>query len=364
MSAAERFKKLLPALGLLLLLTACSEPAAQSDNLNLTLGESTTAANYKTLILQPTDVQKESQLTVEPTYDTSVALQTDEELTFVEYLVSRDAQVEAGTPLVRLTRGAGEADVLEAQLALRRHEEETQATLADLLEKKTLASEAAADGTPLSQARAELAALEYEQAVTESRQKTAELTQALEEASAAREDVILTAPFDAVITSMTGLSTGAKLSEGTELMTLAKRDSLVLTGTSNTDFFQYGMSVRVEYGKVNSRKSVTGRVVATDRVLTDLPGQAAVYIVLDDDSLTADDLEKPTAYVTTQQLKNAMTVPKSAITTVNGKSCVNVLFGDTVQTRYVIKGITVGSVGDYQVQILAGLEYGWEIVLD
>jgi hypothetical protein len=57
-------------------------------------------------------------------------------------------------------------------------------------------------------------------------------------------------------------------------------------------------------------------------------------------------------------------VPKSAVSSENGAYYVNVLEGDTVQKRYILRGITGGSVGDYKVQVLAGLTVGQTIVLD
>ena len=344
------------ALALALLLTGCGRmQSAGSENIYTPPAETgVKTANYHTMELAPADVTKVSSLNVDPVYDVSVAVKTQEPLIFGEYLVSRGDRVQAGDPLARFSRNASQADAEEARLALQRAQETYDADVARLE-----AACAASQGTAQALAR-----LDLEEYQLQGDQRLAELTRALEDARARLEDVYYYAPFDAVVREQTSYSPGAKLPAGSGLVTLCKTDSLVLTATSNTDFFQYNMPVTVEYGKVNSRKTVTGRVVATDRVLTDQPAMAAVYIALDDRTLTAEELEKPTAYVTTVQLKQAMVVPKSAVETENGESYVNILQGDTVQPRYITKGITGGSVGEFQVQVLAGLEYGQLIVLD
>lgn len=360
-------KRLLPLVLAALLLTGCAgQETGASENIYTPQRQTgASAANYTTMALTPMDISKDSELSLTPGYDVTVELRTDQDLVFAEYLVSRGEAVAQGQALARLTSNASQADVVEAELALERARERQARTMEALetaledTKKRTDLSEEALE------IQVELAELSIqEQQVLDDRELES-LQQAVSEAEARLEDVYYYAPFDGVVSALTSYSAGIRLESGSALMSLHRADSLILVGTTSTDNFQFGMAVTVEYGKANRRKTVQGRVVATDRVLGSyFPQNGSVYIRLDDDTLTAEDLENPKALVHIVQLKDQMLVPKSAVETENGNYYVNILEGDTVQKRYILRGVTVGSVGDFQVQVLAGLEFGQLLVLN
>ena len=360
-------KRMMPLVLAALLLTGCGSPqTAGSQNIYTPRQQSgATVANYTTLTLVPGDISKDSELSLTPGYDVTVELRTQQNLVFAEYLVGRGESVTQGQPLARLQSEASQADVLEAELALERareRQERTMETLQAALEETMARTDLSDEALELQIALAELSIQEQQ---VRDEGELARLRQALEEAQERMEDVYYYAPFDGVVSTLTSYSAGSRLESGSLLLSLHKADSLILVGTTNTDNFQFGMTVTVEYGKANRRKTVQGRVVATDRVLGDyFPQNGSVYIKLEDNTLLADDLENPTARVHTIQLKDQMIIPKSAVQTENGEYYVYILEGDTVQKRYILRGVTVGSVGEFQVQVLAGLEYGQLLVLN
>ena len=360
-------KRMVPLVLAALLLTGCGGlETAGSENIYTPQRQTgASAANYTTLTLAPGDISKDSELSLTPGYDVTLEIRTQEDLVFAEYLVGRGESVSQGQALARLESEASQADVLASELALERAQERqarTMEALETVLEETKDRTDLSGEALELQIALAELAIQEQQ---AQDARELVRLRQALEDARARLEDVYYYAPFDGVVSTLTSYSAGSRLDSGSALLTLHKADSLILVGTSNTDNFQFGMTVTVEYGKANRRKTVQGRVVATDRVLGDyFPQSGSIYIKLDDHTLTADDLENPLARVHTIQLKDQMIVPKSAVQTENGEYYVNILEGDTVQKRYILRGVTVGSVGDFQVQVLAGLQYGQLLVLN
>ena len=360
-------KRLLPLIICAALFLQGCGAAQTSESPNLYVPEETgdAGANYRTLVLEPEDIYKDSTLSLSPVYDVTMEIAADEPLILAEYLVGRNDRVTAGEPLVRLTRDVSQADVLQAELALQRAEKQQarqMQQLEDALEgtrRRTDLSEAART----AQEALDQLAIE-EQQLLDQRESEA-LTQAIADAEVLMEDVYYYAPFDGIVGSVANFGPGEKINAGTVMMTLNKADSLLLVGNSGTDFFQYGMEVTVEYGGAKSKTSTSGRVVATDRVLSEyLPHSENIYIRLEDSSIPAEKLDRASATVHTLQLKDQMLVPRSAVKAENGAYYVSILEGDTVQKRYILPGVTVGNVGEYRIQVLSGLSFGQQVILD
>ncbi len=346
----------LAAAAMLTAVSGCG--STQQKSAMLAEAEASGGANYRTAVAQVGDLIKTSELSIEPTYYLSQTLYCQESgLYFDSFSVSRGQLVEEGQLIATFTRKGSEAELESAKLALQRAEEEYEKTSARLLDE---VSAAGAKGSIYVQlAQLELDQYEYNQSV-----QLEKLRSDVADAEAAFENEYIYAPFDCIVSSLASLDKGAEVDVGKELAVLDQADSLVLLSSSTAKNFLYNMNVTVEYGRKDSRKTVTARVVAADSVLPEgVAGTGHTYFKLDE-ALTEDELTKPSASVTTVQAQNALLVPRGAVEVEDGNYYVSVLDGGMVKKRYVIRGITGGTVGESCTVILAGLSSGQTVILN
>lgn len=316
------------------------------------------AANYRTAVAQEGDLIKNSELSLEPTYYLSQTIYCPESgLYFEGFNVSRGQFVEKGELIATFSRKGSEADLEAAKLALQRAQEEYEITSAEL-------GSAASAAKSIGGAYGELAQLELEQYEYNQNVEIKRLEAELEEAQQAFENEYIYAPFDCVVYSLGSFDKGVEVDYGKEIAELKQADSLVLYSSTTAKNFLYNMDVTVEYGRRDERQTVTARVVGTDAVLPDgVAGSGHTYFKLDAD-LTEEEVNKPTAYVTTVQAQDALLVPRGAVEVEDGSYYVSVLDGDMVKKRFVIRGVTGGTVGESCTVILAGVEPGQTVILD
>ncbi|MBE6991955.1 MAG: efflux RND transporter periplasmic adaptor subunit [Ruminococcaceae bacterium] len=330
----------------------------ESETAMLTQNAEAKTANYRTAVAEEGNLIKTSELSLEPKYYLGQTIYCPESgLYFDSFSVSRGQFVKKGELIATFTRKGSVADLEESYLAvLRAHDEyvETQ----EKLEQKWV--EARSKGAIYE----ELAELELEQYRYNQTVKINALDKAYMEAQAAFEPEYIYAPFDCIVHSLGSFDTGSEVDKGKEIAELKQADSLVLFSSTTAKNFLYNMDVTVEYGRRDERKTVTARVVATDAVLPDgVAGSGHTYFKLDGD-ITEDELNKPSASVTTVQAQDALLVPRGAVEVEDGSYYVSVLEGDMVKKRYVIRGITGGTVGESATVILAGIKSGQTVILN
>lgn len=338
-------------------LCGCSENNSGTAMLTEDIGAAK-AANYRTAVAEEGDLIKTSELSLEPTYYLGQTLYCSESgLYFDGYNVSRGQLVKEGELIATFTRKGSEADLEAAKLALQRAQEEYETTMAQL--ESELQSARAKGGVYTQLAQLELEQYDYNQSI-----EIQNLQAQVEEAQQAFENEYIYAPFDCIVYSLGSFDKGVEVAYGKEIAELKKADSLVLYSSTTAKNFLYNMDVTVQYGRRDERQTVTARVVGTDAVLPDgVAGTGHTYFKLDAD-LTEDELNKPSASVSTVQAQNALLVPRGAVEVEDGNYYVSVLDGDMVKKRYVIRGITGGTVGESCTVILAGVESGQTVILD
>ncbi len=321
-------------------------------------GAAAKAANYRTALAEEGDLIKTSELSLEPTYYLGQTIYCPESgLYFEGFSVSRNQLVKKGELIATFTRKGSEAELEAAKLALQRAEEEYEKSVARLQAEVTAARSRGS-------LYAELAQLELEQYEYNQTIELEKLSAAVSEAEHGFENEYIYAPFDCVVYSLASLDKGVEVDYGKEIAELKQADSLVLFSSTTAKNFLYNMDVTVEYGRRDERDTVTARVVSNDAVLPDgVVGSGHTYFKLDAD-LTEDELNKPSASVTTVQAQNALLVPRGAVEVEDGRYYVSVLEGGMVKKRFVIRGITGGTVGENCTVILAGIKSGQTVILD
>ncbi len=351
-----RITALILAAAAMISLSGCS--SSDAGTAMLTQNAEAKTANYRTAVAKEGDLIKTSELSLEPTYYLGQSIYCPESgLYFDGFSVSRGQLVKEGELIATFTRKGSEADLESAKLALQRAEEEYEKTVDELTSELTAAR---AKGSVY----AELAQLELEQYEYNQQVEIEQLRSSVADAEHGFENEYIYAPFDCVIHSLGSFDKGVEVAAGKEIAELKMADSLVLFSSTTAKNFLYNMNVTVEYGRRDERQTVTARVVANDAVLPDgVAGSGHTYFKLDAD-LTEDELNKPSASVTTVQAQSALLVPRGAVEVEDGNYYVSVLDGDMVKKRYVIRGITGGTVGENCTVILAGVESGQTVILN
>lgn len=341
-----------------LVLCGCTADVTSGSSILSGEFQTTKTANYKTAVADYGDLVKTSTLTLEPRYLMSETLRYNgwSEVFFGEFNVSNNQQVKEGDLLVTFTKKGSEAELEGCRLAYERAVESFQKTSAELLD--------AAQAPGLSGIEAQLLMLDYEQYVLNETQEIAELEAQYDDAKAAFEDEYLYAPYDGVVSSFAVMSEGAPVASDKDLLTIKKSGSMLMVGKTSTSNFLYNMTVTVEYGKSDNRKTVTGRVVSTDKVMPEGSIKTEEIYVKLDESIPDSELTKAQMTVVTVQAKDALLVPRAALTIEEGRYYVSILNGDMVQKRYVLRGILGGTIGEQSAVILSGLEAGQTVILD
>ena len=344
-------KRILAAGAALLLLTGC---AAETQSAQETILSETVAdkvKTYETYEVVPGDIVKSGTMSLGVVYtQTQVLKAPGNDLWLEEVCVERKALVKEGEVIATFRRPSSEADVAEAELNLARAQKMLDQQLETL---QTSIDNAQGD------IAVELAQLRYDKAVYMAERQMKGLQNAVDTAKAAFDLVELVAPYDCIIDSVAYLYDEQEVDVSTEIVEISRLSSMCLVGETSTSNFQYGNEIEVQYGKKDSRKSVTAKVVSTSTLL----GQDGQKIwVLLDEPMAEDDLTKPTAQSEYVQIQDALTVPRSAIESENGSAYVQILVDGVSHKRYIIRGINVGTAGEGHVVVLSGLEPGQLVI--
>ena len=184
-----------------------------------------------------------------------------------------------------------------------------------------------------------------------------------EELAELREDYERTcvyAPASGYISDVVYLKEGEPVYSGTTLASLYSTDRLLLRVKNENGQFRYNMPVTVETGVAKSRVTVSGRVVATDLLLSSADRTENVaYIQLDD---TGEEvaLKNSQASCETVRILNVLTAPRATLTLEAGNYYVNKLVDGRVEKRFV----NVRLANTQQLWVLQGLDEGDLVIRD
>ena len=352
------------ALGLLVSAGCASgNTAAQGEVLirnTYGLGKTTT---YRLQEIGPTEIAHTGGLNVSESWQLIKPVRSGEsELRLKEICVSRGQQVKAGDPVFILQGLGSAADIELKKLEINAFESrasEMLAWYADQIE----AAEELPSGTESQRKRKELqleyARLEYDKYQNQSEYSLSSMKQQLQELEAAAGEIVLTAPVSGSIHSLTSrYAPGDLVPAGTELCSVYGSEGLRFYGSSGTGYFVYGREISIQMGKGSRSATLTGRVVSSPEVVGEGNPGSVILMEVDatEEELTASEGDASVSFTI---LTDVYAVPKSCIRTRDGVSCVDLLIGDTVCTRNVVRGPGSSNM----VSILSGLSEGDQVVV-
>ncbi len=324
------------------------------------LGKTTT---YRLQAIGPTEIAHTGSLTVSESWQLIKPVRSgDSEARLKEICVSRGQQVEAGDPVFILQGLGSAADIELKKLEINAFESRSSEMLA-WYESQIEAAEGLPSGTEAQRAKRDLqleyARLEYEKYQNQSEYTLFSMRAQLQELEAAAGEIVLTAPVSGSIHNLSSrYAPGDLVPAGTELCSVYGSEGLRFFGSSSTGSFVYGREVSISMGKGGRSMTVTGRVVSSPEVISSAFPGSSILLEVDatEEELTAAEGNASVSYTI---LSGVYAVPKNCIKTRDGISCVDLLIGDTVCTRNVVRGPGTNSM----VSILNGLQEGDQVVV-
>ncbi len=318
---------------------------------------------YNLQEIAPAEVTRSASLTVNESWQMVRSVRTGNvECRLKSINVARGQTVEAGD-IVAVLQGLGsEADVELKRLEISAYES-NQAELLAWYAGQIAAAEAMPGNTEAQRKKRSLqleyAQLEYRKYELQSEYTRSTMERQLQALEEAAGEIVITAPVSGSIHNLsTRYAPGDLIPANSELCSVYDSAGLRFYGTSSIGAFVYGREVTVTMQKGSRRAEITGRVVSSPEVLGgNYPGN----VILMEVDAAADELlgTQGEADVSYTVLSGVFAVPKNAVATRDGVSCVDVLIGDTVCTRNVVRGPTVGG----SVAILHGLKEGDRVVV-
>lgn len=360
MWSAKRILAAGMALALFAGLSACTTETSEMKENILTGVAAEKTRTYETYQMVEGNIEKTGTLSLTPIYTQTQSLcAPEDDLLLDRILVDRKQRVSEGEVVATFKQHSSEARLAAAELALSRAQEALTEQLETLQE--AIDDAETNKGTELGDCRWELAVLAFDRAQYNGARQLKQLQDTVDSERAKFETVELRAPFDCIVDSVAYLYDEQEVNKKTAIAEISRLSSMALVGETATNNFQYGNDIRVEYGKKGARSSVPAHVVSTSTLLGQ-DGQK-IWMVLDE-PMEKDDLQKPTAKVDIIQIRNALTVPRTAIQAENGSSYVQILVDGVAHKRYIIRGIAVGTAGEGHVVVLSGLEPGQDVILN
>ncbi|MBR4703539.1 MAG: hypothetical protein IKO91_06820 [Oscillospiraceae bacterium] len=356
-------KRLLPLFlaSCLLLASGCGGKAAgearEAQILDSgSLGKSTT---YRLKEIQPEPLGHSASLTVSESWQFVKSIRSgNSELRLKEICVSRGQHVSAGDPIAILEGLGSQADMELMRLEIS-SAEANQKELLSYYEGALQAAEGMSSSGAERALRVEYAQLELEKYKLQSDYYLSSLYSQLSVLEAEAAQVVLTAPVEGSIRSLnTRLSPGDLVPAGTEVCSVYADAGLRFYGNSSSGSFVYGRSVSIRISKGSRSQTVTGRVVSSPEVVSGVFPTNVVLLELDEPAAELLSTEGE-ARVSYTLLDGVYTVPSGAVKNRDGVSYVELLEGDTVRSRNVVRGPSAGG----NVTILHGLREGDQVVV-
>ncbi len=357
-------KRLLPGLLSLVLLCGCSgQTEYASGEVKIrdtsTLGKKTT---YNLVTIEPTEVGRTLDLSVSQSWQYTKSVSSgSSQYRLKELRVSRNQYVEAGQ-VIAVLQGLGsqsDAELKELEIASYRSgvTEMLEYYKAQVTAAKALPQETASQQNT-RRLKIEYAELELEKYQLQSdytlKNMEATLT-ALQEAAGEKE---LVAPISGTVHSICRYEEGQIMEANTSVCTIYGAEGMRFVGLSSSGCFVYGREMTITLGRSSRSKTFTARVVSSPEVSAPSYNNTMIILEIDatDDELPATDGSATVSYTV---LSDVFAVPKNALKSQDGVSYVDILEGDTVCRRSVVKGPQAGST----VSILQGVKLGDQVVL-
>ena len=324
------------------------------------LGKSTT---YRLQSVEPAELSREAGLSVSVSWRLERSVRTEgAEKRIKTVCVKRGQYVEAGEPIFILQGLGSQADVELKQLEISAFESGREETLAAYQSRIEDAEAMTAYSRSQEQRRSlqvEYAQLEYRKYELQSENTLESLRTQLRQLEEAAGETVLVSPVAGTVSNMNlRYNVGDMVPGGTELCTVKSEEGLRFYGESNNGCFVYGREITLEMNRGNKHLSCPGRVVCSPEVAAGIGGPNAILMEFD---VKEEDLLATTgeAQVTFTILEDAFVVPKNCISSREGNTVLNLLIGDTVCARNVVRGPTAGG----SVAILQGLREGDQVVI-
>ncbi len=276
-----------------------------------------------------------------------------------EICVEQYQQVEAGQALAKIEVMSDEIGIARIERKIQRQQER----LDRLLVKK---SKIYSDEVDRSLERA-----------IRSRQKAiADLSEDLDKLTKYSDEIVLTAPYDGIITGITSLKEGDLISYNQKLVQISDQTLCYIIVEDKEGQLSYGNEATITYiGENSIKKSITGTVVSANKTALSkqLGTDYALILISEEDigeiaklgsainsggnwSRSRFDIK-----VEIRGVDDVVLVPKQAVTIVNQKTYVKVK-GETGNITYV--SFIAGGSDQQNYWVVEGLSEGMEICLE
>jgi RND family efflux transporter MFP subunit len=326
----------------------------------LLLGDAEPATAAATVEVERGDVSLTASAsgTVAAARSWSLGFETEAEVTEVN--VAAGDVVAEGDALASIDDTEATEDVDDAQTALDEAEDEldeaeTDASEAESCETATAATDQAAmggqTGTPCDTSSGTDAILTAQQRVNQAEAD-------LEDAEAALDATVITAPADGTVMSVSA-SEGTVLAAGTALIEFADLSSVTVAADfaeADAAALTVGQAVTVTFGDAD--EAVDAQVGAIDLVGTATDGLVTYGVAIGLAEAPEDALAGSTATVTVvlDSAPDTLWVPAAALQDIDGDTATATVVNDdgTTETRDVVLGLR----GDDGVAIASGLDEG------
>ena len=353
------------ALCLTVALSSCGKQE-DSPDLSLVVPE---AANYQTTTVTVGDFVSEKTLPATVVYLDSAELTVEESgAKFVEFLVERDQQVEAGDPILTYQVEGSQADLTEKKLRLQEVENDYARQSSGYQSQITRLKNSLAECTKgttdydLVNCNLKLVQSQANQLKLETAYQKEQLKKEIEEAAEKLDVQTLYAPFSGTVSLLASIAEGDLIENNLALCTMRSADRLLLQ-VENNPAFRYGDTVRIKAGLLSGAEGYEGRVVTCGRILPGKVSERVTYIELADSAdVERLKLASGNLMVTADvvNLSDVLLLTNDAITTKNERDSVSLLEEDVLNQRY----ISVGSKGEEESWVIGGLEEGQTVVVD
>lgn len=348
---------------LMLLFSACTASAPETNEHGNSLLESSheKKTTYRLHVAEPQEVCRETEMSANPGYFLQKSIRTDKEYILKELCVDRNDNVSSGQVIAVLQGMGSEVDAEQLRLeknAYAANAAEMEAYYAGLLE----AAEALPANTDSEKSmralRIEYARAEYELYKLQSSNIIAMMEQEIITMESNAGEVNIYSPVDGnVRTANAKYKAGDVIPAGTELYVINDADSQRIYGLSGSGSFVYGREVEVELGKGENTKTYIGKVVSSPEVQPEEFYSTDIFIKIDEKiNFRSTDGKAAISYTV---LDNVLAVPSNAITVQDGIANVQILEGENVRTRSIVRGPSAGST----VSVLQGLKAGDQVVV-
>ena len=315
---------------------------------------------YRLHIAQPQTVSREMELSANPAYFLQKSVRTDAEYQLIELCVDRSDSVKKGD-IIAVLQGLGSRMDIEQKRLERDAYAAGTAEMAAYYETLLKNAEALPANTEneisIRNLRITYAQAELDLYNLQSTQALNAMDEAIAALEAAAGEAYIYAPADGSVRTVTNYRDGDVIPAGTELCVINEANSQRIYGLSSSGTYVYGREVEVTLGRSDNKKTYTGRVVSSPEVQGSEYYSTDIYISIDEKIATRSTDGRAALSFTV--LDNVIAVPSNAITILDGRATVQILDGDSVYTRSVVRGPIVGNV----VTVLQGLKEGDQIVV-